>query len=33
LPLTNQVTTLPDHSGCSQIPPDEIIALTCRNTT
>lgn len=33
LPVTNQVTTLPDHGGCSQIPPDKSIALTCRNTT
>jgi hypothetical protein len=33
LPVTNQVTTLPDQGGCSQTSPDKTIALTCRNTT
>ena len=33
LPVTNQVTTLADHGGCSQTQPDKTIALTCRNTT
>jgi len=33
LQVPNQVTTLPDHGGCSQTPPDKTIALTCRNTT
>ena len=33
LPVTNQVTTLPDHGGCGQTPLDKTIALMCRNTT
>ena len=33
LPVTNQVTTLLDHGGCTQTPPDKTIALKCRNTT
>ena len=33
LPVTNQVTTPPDHGRCSQTLPDKTIALTCRNAT